>query len=258
MYSFKPNFEIKMKNIINFSIWIFVLLIFVFISSCKKDGIEQEPNTVTDVDGNVYHTVTIGTQVWMAENLKVTHYNNGDVIGNGASSTSRETVRKCQWAYDNDESNVEIYGRLYTWHAATDSRCICPEGWHIPTVEEMNTLREYLITNGYNYDGTTSGNKCAKALASESNWDLIGNEGTPGNTDYPEKRNIAGFNGLPGGGKDVANLFSGKGHSGAWWSSSEYNSDFPWTMCMCSSLPTLYIGPLLPKNFGYSVRCIKD
>jgi len=248
----------KKKNRLNICLLILVGLIAVFTTSCRKEDSTTDGNMVKDIDGNVYHTVTIGTQVWMVENLKVTRYRNGDVIGNGASSTSHETVRKCQWAYDNDESNVEIYGRLYTWHAAADSRCICPVGWHIPTVEEMNTLKEYLITNGYNYDGTTSGNKCAKALASESNWEFIGNEGTPGNTDYPEKRNITGFNGLPGGSKDVANLFGEKGHAGVWWSSSEYNSDFPWAMCMCNSLPTLYIGPLLPKNLGYSVRCIKD
>lgn len=251
----------KKKYTINMYPLIFVGLLLVFISSCKKDDIAEEPNTVTDIDGNVYHTVTIGTQVWMAENLKVTRYRNGDVIGTTTPvtlNTSGEKEPKYQWAYDYDESNVDTYGRLYTWFAATDSRCICPPGWHVPAVEEMNILREYLIANGYNYDGTTSGNKCAKALASKSEWILIGTDGVVGNTDYPEKRNVTGFNGLPGGYWGIGKAFYEKGQAGAWWSSSEYNKDFPFVMGISNSLANLYIGAIGPKLEGLSVRCIKD
>jgi uncharacterized protein (TIGR02145 family) len=250
----------KRKNRLNICLLILVGLIAVFITGCKKDDPEQEPITVTDIDGNVYHTVTIGTQVWMVENLKVTRYRNGDVIGTTTpvTNTSYEKEPKYQWVYDGDERNVASYGRLYTWFAATDSRSVCPQGWHIPTAEEMIILRDYLIANGYNYDGTTSGNKCAKALASKSEWILIGTEGVVGNTDYPEKRNITGFNGLPGGYRGVGKAFYEKGQAGVWWSSSEYTEDFPYVMGMSNSLPGLHIGAIFTNHEGLSVRCIRD
>src|ERR1035438_8500630 len=96
-------------------------------------------NTVADVDGNVYKTVTIGNQVWMAADLKTTQYRNGDLIGTNSPATldiSSESTPKYQWAYAGDESNVATYGRLYTWFAATDSRNVCPVGWHVSTDAE--------------------------------------------------------------------------------------------------------------------------
>ena len=103
--------------------------------------------TVPDIDGNVYNTVTIGTQVWMAENLKTTKYRNGDLIGTTTPATldiSGESYTKYQWAYDGNESNVATYGRLYTWYAVTDTRNVCPTGWHVPTDAEWTTLTTFL------------------------------------------------------------------------------------------------------------------
>jgi uncharacterized protein (TIGR02145 family) len=102
---------------------------------------------VADVDGNTYKTVTLGTQVWMAENLKTKSYSNSVLIGTTNTPTtniSLEATPKYQWAYDGIESNVAIYGRLYSWYAVTDSRNICPTGWHVPTDEEWETLKSYL------------------------------------------------------------------------------------------------------------------
>ena len=232
-------------------------LIFVFITSCKKDDSSIDDNIVKDIDGNVYHTVTIGTQVWMVENLKVTRYRNGDKIGTTSPATldiSLEENPKYQWAYDGDENNVATYGRLYTWYAITDSRNVCPAGWHIPTKEDMFKLREYLMLNGYNYDGTTTGNACAKALASDSYWKVDNTKGAVGNSDYPEKRNITGFNGLPGGHRGT--IFNDIGFFGQWWSSSE-ESDFAWEMSLHWSLPVFYIS-IWPKYTGLSVRCLRD
>ena len=87
----------------------------------------MKTETITDVDGNVYNTVTIGTQVWMKKNLKVTHYRNGDAIDNI------------------DSPDVVRYGRLYDWHAVNDKRGLAPEGWHVPTDAEWSTLTDYLI-----------------------------------------------------------------------------------------------------------------
>ncbi|MBI5184900.1 MAG: fibrobacter succinogenes major paralogous domain-containing protein [Nitrospinae bacterium] len=102
-------------------------------SSGVGGGTTGGGKTVTDVDGNVYNTVTIGTQTWMKENLKVTKYRDGTAIPTTTADISAETSPAYQWAYNGDESNAAAYGRLYTWHAATDSRGLCPAGWHLPT-----------------------------------------------------------------------------------------------------------------------------
>ncbi len=105
---------------------------------------------MTDIDGNVYNTVTIGTQVWMAENLKTTRYRNGDIIGTTIPATLdvyHETNPKYQWAPNGDENNVALYGRLYTWYATIDSRGICPIGWHVSTDADWVTLKDYVRTN---------------------------------------------------------------------------------------------------------------
>jgi len=115
----------------------------ILLINCQKD----DDNTVTDVDGNVYHTVEIGTQVWMVENLKTTKYRNGDLIGTTTPATldiSSEATPKYQWAFEGNESNVNTYGRLYTWWAVTDIRGVCPTGWHVPTEDDWITLTTYL------------------------------------------------------------------------------------------------------------------
>lgn len=249
----------KKENIANICPLILVALLFFSISSCKKDDIAEEPNTITDIDGNAYHTVTIGTQVWMAENLRVTRYRNGDVIGTTTPAIldiSGETSPKYQWAHDGDETNAATYGRLYTWYAVNDSRNICPTGWHIPTEENMNTLRDYLMTNGYNYDGTTSGNAFAKALASKSNWIFSTKRGAVGNTDYPEKRNATGFNGLPGGVRSAVGIFSDLNTWGAVWSASA-DSATALNMNFYYAFQNLAFD-FFPKETGVSVRCLRD
>jgi len=101
---------------------------------------------VKDVDGNSYKTIKIGNQIWMAENLKTTHYANGDAIpdGTGAGDISGETDPKYWFAYVDDLNNVTTYGRLYTWYTVIDSRNVCPDGWHVPTDTEWTTLTDYL------------------------------------------------------------------------------------------------------------------
>jgi uncharacterized protein (TIGR02145 family) len=121
---------------------------------CRPDAISDAatlavptPVLVTDIDGNTYNTVGIGSQLWMAENLKTTRYNNGDSIGTTTPATldySNEDSPRYQWASTGKESNVAVYGRLYTWYAANDSRSVCPTGWHVPTDGEWTTLTTYL------------------------------------------------------------------------------------------------------------------
>ena len=212
--------------------------------------------TVTDIDGNVYHTVTIGTQTWMVENLKTTRYRNGDAIGTTTStSIPNDATSKYQWAYGGNEANVAKYGRLYTWYAATDSRGIAPAGWHVPTDAEWTTLQNYLIANGYNYDGTTTGNKIAKSLAATTDWNINTGTGTIGND--LTKNNNSGFTALPGGTCGIGGAFGNIGYYGFWWSSTEYNTSYAWFRSLYFDYYTL-TSYYITKSYGFSVRCLRD
>ncbi|SVD28603.1 uncharacterized protein METZ01_LOCUS381457, partial [marine metagenome] len=105
----------------------------------------DDGSTVTDIDGNVYETVEVGEQVWMKENLKVTHYRNGDEIPTGYSNDDWTNLTTGAYAVYNDDSlNADIYGNLYNGYAVEDERGLCPEGWHVPTDQEYTELTDYL------------------------------------------------------------------------------------------------------------------
>jgi len=206
-----------------------------------------------------YPVVVIGTQTWMAENLKTTNYRNGVSIGTTSpynKDISAETDPKYQWAYGGNENNVAIYGRLYTWYAVTDMRNVCPTGWHVPTDDEWTNMENYLIANGYNWDGTTSGNNIGKSLASTTNWNSSLVAGAVGNTDYPAYRNKTGFTALPGGDRGVNGPFYSIGNVGYWWSSKELEST-AWYHYMNSTTKGVNRNNL-SKKYGFSVRCVKD
>lgn len=216
--------------------------------------------TVTDIDGNVYHTVKIGTQVWIQENLKVTRFRNGDIIMSTTPSTmgiGELITTPYQWPYDGNESNAEIYGRLYTWYAATDSRGVCPTGWHVPGDAEWTTLKNYLIANGYNYDGKLTGQNEAKALAADYGWNISTNNGAVGNTDFPAYRNKSRFSALPGGYREYIGVFKEGGLCGFWWASDQFGSNEAWYRVMCSGA-TYSARNAHWKSYGLSIRCIWD
>ena len=208
-----------------------------------------------DADGYNYPVVQIGDQVWMAENLKTTRYRNGDAIGTTTGAIPNDATSKYQWAYGGNEANVAKYGRLYTWYAATDSRNIAPTGWHVPTDAEWTILENYLIANGYNYDGTTIGNKIAKALAATTDWYTYTGTGTPG-ADLT-KNNSSGFTALPGGYRNSSGTFGYVGYYGYWWSSTEYDTAFAWYRFLYCSFDSLnrYNNT---QSYGFSVRCLRD
>ncbi|MDD4993605.1 MAG: FISUMP domain-containing protein [Paludibacter sp.] len=109
-----------------------------------------------DADNTNHPIVTFGTQTWMVDSLKTTKYRNGNVIATTTSTAiPNDATAKYQWAYNKNERNVAMYGRLYTWWAATDTRSIAPTGWHVASDTEWTTLQTYLAANGYNYFGTT-------------------------------------------------------------------------------------------------------
>lgn len=212
---------------------------------------------VQDIDGNVYNTVTIGTQTWMAENLKTTKYRNGQSIPNIKDANSWISLTTGAWCdYENNASNGTYFGKLYNWHAVSDARNIAPVGWHVPTTEEWTVLENYLITSGYNYDGTTTGNKIAKSLAAKTDWGISTDIGVIGND--LTKNNKSGFSALPGGYRSWKDgIFYNLNYYGKWWSSTRYNNLNAWD-------ENLYFDgsgasyAAWGNQAGFSVRCIKD
>jgi uncharacterized protein (TIGR02145 family) len=199
----------------------------------------------------------------MAENLKTTKYKNGDEIGTTDPPTmnlsNSPTDPKYQWAYAGDESNVESYGRLYTFFAVIDNRNVCPSGWHVSTSEDWTMLFEFLISNGFNFDGTFIEDKVAKSIASDAGWIYSSNQGAVGNTDYPFNRNKTGFSALPGGFRATEGVFVLMGEQGSWWTSTAGESPGAGRSRILSYNYDHVRGDSnMWARYGFSVRCLKD
>lgn len=229
-----------------------------------------ESSTVTDYDGNEYNTVIIGSQVWMAENLRTTHYADGTDITYLRSWSNLITYSKAFSWYDDDLTNKETYGALYTWAAAINGadgsnknpsgiQGVCPTGWHLPSDAEWTQMANYLADNGYNYDGTTGGggDKIGKSLASTSGWVNSSNTGTVGNIDYPKYRNKTAFTALPGGYNSDSMGSVSAGYEGIWWSATAYYTGVAWCHSINSHKRALSRCNYHTKT-GISVRCVKD
>jgi len=221
--------------------------------------------SMTDGDGNTYKTVTIGTQTWMAENLKTTKYNDGTAIPLVTDNTAWKNLTSGGYCwYNNDATtNQSMYGGLYNWFAIKTGK-IAPTGWHIPTEVEWTTMQNYLMTNSYNYDGTTSGNNYSKSMASITAWAVSNLTGVPGNIDYPLYRNKSGFTALPGGYRLAGNgSFSEISYFGGWWSSVDCGTtagvvNLAWGVTLTYNTPKAGTITTFNKISGLSVRCVKD
>lgn len=228
-----------MKN--RSQIWISPLLIVIILSllasNCQKE--KSDPNTVTDKDGNVYHTITIGTQVWMVENLRTTHYNDGTsipLVTNDYDWTNLTTDGYC-WS-DNDSISRTLYGALYNWYAVNTGK-LAPKGWHIPTETDWATLQNYL-----------GGASVAGGKLKETG---IGHWETP-NTGAT---NESGFSALPGGYRSKANgTIPTKFQNGVWWSSTGSINNFGRFILNYNSAASDYQND--NGTLGFSVRCIRD
>ena len=223
---------------------LFLVFLF-FIESCEKDPTSSEDNktgTVTDIDGNVYQTVKIGDQWWMAENLKVTHYRNGDAIPNVTDETewvSLTTGAYCN--YDNDVNKVATYGRLYNWYSVTESRNIAPTGWHVPTDAEWQTLVDYLGGDA------VAGGKMKET--GTTHW-RIPNTGAT---------NESSFSVLPGGYRCLEEEYEYEslGYTALFWSSTEDGSSRAWSRELhCDNSEVEHES--YDKKEGFSVRCVRD
>jgi len=212
--------------------------------------------SMTDIDGNIYKTVTIGTQTWMAENLKTTKYNDDTPIPNVTDDDTWKNLTTGAYCnYDNLESNAEIYGRLYNWYAVNTGK-LAPAGWHVPTDDDWTILKNYLIANGYSYGGIKDENNIAKSLCAKTNWALSSTPGTPGTV--PENNNSSGFTALPGGTRYYGNgHFSSIGKYGGWWSSTESSGSNAGFRSLSYDYKDLGISNHNKVN-GFSVRLVRD
>ncbi|MFH2048723.1 MAG: FISUMP domain-containing protein [bacterium] len=197
-------------------------------------------NIIADIDGNVYQTVKIGNQLWMAENLKVTHYRNGDAIPNVTDNTTWSNLTTGAYCnYGNILNNASTYGRFYNWYAVSDSRNIAPNGWHVPTDAEWQSLVDYLGGDA------VAGGKMKET--GTSHW----------NSPNTRATNESGFSALPGGYRYTNGYCYHMGSSAYFWSSTEYGSGNAWGRGLDygSSEVGRYSGN---KPWGFSVRCIRD
>jgi len=195
-----------------------------------------DPDPVTDIDGNVYKTVKIGNQFWMAENLKTTKYRNGDEIGTTLTEIVLESTPKYQWVVGGNDSYLADYGRLYTWYSVTDPRNVCPVGWHIPEYSELTELIDFAGGEA------VAGNKLREA--GTVHWVYYG-----GTNDF-------GFSGLPGGFRSEDAEFMQTGEDGYFWSAKEYTTSK--AKCIMLSAGEYCYTVILQKKTGVSIRCIMD
>lgn len=218
---------------------------------------DGKTGTVTDAQGNSYAIVKIGDQWWMAENLKVTKYNDGTAIPNVTDATAWAALTTGAYCdYSNSTANGTKYGHLYNWYTVNTGK-LAPAGWHVPTDAEWTTLENYLIANGYNYDATTTDNKIAKALAAKTDWTTSTTTGAPGNT--LSTNNSSGFSALPGGFRSDSGSFLYLGGTGVWWSATEYGTDYAWYRSLSYGGAYLDSGSLdSDLQDGFSVRCVRD
>jgi uncharacterized protein (TIGR02145 family) len=201
------------------------------------------PATVKDYDNNEYQTVKIQDQTWMEENLKTAHYNNGDPVSTTTPATldiSAEVSPKYSWSYGGNDANAAVYGKLYTWYATTDTRNLCPAGWHIPTDVEWTALEN--ILGGYSTAGSI--------LKEYANGHWI----SPYNEDAT---NESCFTALPGGIRAAGGSFSLLQNKAVFWSASESDASGAWIRSLeAASAAVGRTG--FAKNSGASVRCKKD
>lgn len=196
--------------------------------------------TVIDIDGNVYQTIVIGDHEWIMENLRVTHYRNGDPIPTGYSNSQWSTLSTGAYCvYYDAPSNAETYGNLYNWFAVDDPRGIAPEGWHIPTDEEWTTLVNYL-----------GGSSVAGGQLKEAGFE----HWNPPNTGATNERC---FTALPGGCRGGDGYYYNLGLCGCFWSSTEYDTGGAWYRWLSYDSSEVYRDHS-DKRCGSSVRCIRD
>jgi uncharacterized protein (TIGR02145 family) len=199
--------------------------------------------TVTDIDGNIYKTATIGTQTWMAENLFTTRYRNGDTIPVVTNNTIWKNLKSdacCTYENTVNLDDIATMGRLYNWFAVISSRNLAPVGWHVATDADWATLTIFLGGE------TVAGGKIKET--GTSHWKSPNTGAT----------NSSGFTALPSGRREYTDgSFINNGYDGFWWTNSAYNPDYSWYRDLHYTFASINRANF-HKQYGFSVRCVKD
>ncbi len=207
-------------------------------SKAFKDLGNSDSKNKTEVNG--IKGVAIGSQVWSIKNLEVAKFRNGEEIFHAITEEQWETAGAegvAAWCeYNNDSTEGTKYGKLYNWYAVNDPRGLAPEGWHIPTTEEWNTLSEFL--GGDDVAGIK--------LKADTGW-----------ADKGSGNNLSGFNAMPGGYRYFGGVYFNAGQDGGWWTASESGEGYAMLRYLYSIHTNIFTNRLNCK-LGMSVRCIKD
>ena len=237
-----------------------VLLLALMFVGCGESSTNEKVSpvdgeSVEDIDGNRYEIVKIGSQYWFKSNLKVSKYRNGDSIPTRLNNSAWESTTDGAYAvYESEQENDDLYGKLYNHYAVTDSRGLCPTGWHVPSDAEWNILVKYLDP-----DADTTSSKIAQsiraggALKSKATQPSIGGWGSPNEG----ATNSSGFTALPGGGRYNDGDFESLTIAGCWWSSSVSSGSLAWERSLTSNFSNFYHS-LYGRTPGFSVRCVRD
>lgn len=196
--------------------------------------------TVTDQDGNIYKTITIGAQTWMAENLRTTIYNDGTSIPNIKDSDewSNSTIGGfCNYNNTTNSDTIATFGRLYNWYAVNTGK-LAPKGWHVATDEEWRILTIYL-------GESVAGGKLKEI--GKIHW----------NSPNTGATNKSGFTALPGGSRHYDGTFFGIGDVGFWWCTPESNISNAWYWYIYYDINHV-CRHFLNREYGFSIRCVKD
>jgi uncharacterized protein (TIGR02145 family) len=200
---------------------------------------------IKDIDGNVYKTVTIGTQTWMAENLKTSKYSDGTIIPNEKDSLEWEKLTTGAWCYyNNDAANNAKYGKLYNWYAVSKTsngnKNVCPTGWHVPSDSEWTVLTDYLGGE------SVAGGKLKEV--GTTNWKSPNSDAT----------NTSLFSALPGGSRGGKGMYGYIGEAIHCWSSTHSYNDNAWDRFLINNNGGSVRRDDFGKELGFYVRCVKD
>lgn len=230
----------KINSLIHVYTASLLVLLFFLLSGCKKEI--EVPEEVLDTDGNIYHTVVIGNQVWIVENLKTTRYNDGTSIPlvTGNTEWINLTTPGYCW-YDNDITNKETYGAFYNWYAVQTNK-ICPAGWHVPSDSEWTALTDFLGGE------STAGGKLKEA--GTMHWDSP----NTGATDE------SGLTLLPGGFRGAQGVCYHIGYWGQFWTSTSPFESVAYYRMMAADSETVDNGKgnAIQRLCGLSVRCVMN
>ena len=248
----------KKSRILFYPLILMGALITLAISCSKEENDENPtPTTVTDIDGNVYNTIKIGTQVWMVENLRTTKFNDGNAIPNVTDNTAWSSLTTSAYCwYNNDATtNKSTYGALYNWYAVNSGK-LCPAGWHVATDADWQKLEIYLglssaLANSTERESNPT-NEGSKLAGNATLW-------TDGLLDSNPGFGSSGFTALPAGVRSEQDgTFKYINQLGAWWTSTVYDASFAWDRKIFNEVIYIDRDESDPKGVGMSIRCVKD